>query len=822
MQFLADLRYACRNLVHHPGFALIAIVSVALGVGLNAAMFSYVDALLLRPLPVRDSGGIVQINSTSPGKRGGGMSYADYADLRDQTRTLAALTCYEMAPMGIAASRETLPQMNLGVLVSGNFFSGLGIDIPLGRGFTADEDTTPGRDLVAVISHSLWERMFTSDPNVMGRKVRLNGSEFTVIGVAPAGFTGPQAWVLPDVYVPMHAYEQAIPNVSHDFLTARGTRPLTLLGRLKPGVSEAQAQAELQTVAQRLAAQYPATNRDHGVTALNYRRARFENDPLDAIFSLMLMGISSLVLVIACANVANLVLERGAARVKEIAIRMAIGGNRWQLVRQLLAESLLLALAGGSAGLAVAYAGQQYLLAIPVPADFPISLGVRMDTHLLVFSLAVSIATGLVFGLIPAFRATRADLSSTIKASDQGPSKEGLWRGRLAGRNLLVLAQLTSSVVLLIVSAFFIRGFSAARHVNPGFRVDHTLFFSVDTSLVRYDESKTRDFVRKLEDRLRDQPGIKDAAVSWTIPFSAGQQLERRVIPAGYRARANEPDPTAWSNTVDEHFFPLMEMPILRGRAFDSRDTASSPRVAVVNETLAARLWPNRDAIGQRLQLDKADGTEVQVIGVTKAEKYMYWAEPPQMAIWLPFSQDFGSHLLVEVRTTGDPAPMAAVARNQVRALDPDLPVIRASTMATYYRDRFLLGPRLMAQIVTAIGVVGLLLALIGLYAVVAYAVRRRTHEIGIRMAIGARPADVYRMVLGRGLGLTAVGVATGIGIAVPAGGFLQSFVVGTSTHDPVVLLSVPAVLTVVMIAACWIPARRASRVDPVRALRQD
>jgi len=344
----------------------------------------------------------------------------------------------------------------------------------------------------------------------------------------------------------------------------------------------------------------------------------------------------------------------------------------------------------------------------------------------------------------------------------------------------------------------------------------------VDTSQVRYDEAKTRDFVKNLEQRLRDQPGIKDAAVSWTLPFQAGQQFTRALIPQGYQARANEQYPTAWSNTVDEHYFPLMETPIVRGRAFDERDTANSPHVAVINETAADRLWPGRDPVGQRLRLGRADGPEVQVIGVAKAEKYLYWAESPQLAIWLPLSQDFNSHLVVEVRTVGDPSSMAAVARSQVRAIDPDLPVIRTSTLEALYTDRFLLGPRLIAQMVTGIGAIGLLLALIGLYGVVAYAVRRRTHEIGIRLAIGARPADVYRMVLTGGMALTGVGVVAGIAIAVAAGGVMQGFVVGTSTHDPVVLLSVPFVLAVVMLAACWIPARRASRVDPVRALRQD
>ena len=821
MRLIADLRYACRNLLRNPGFALIAILSIALGVGLNSAMFSFVDAMLLRPLPVPDPGRIVAITSTAPDTRAGSMSYPDFTDLRDQTRSLSALACYTMSPMGVSTSRDEVAEMNLGVIASGNFFSGLGIKIPLGRGFRPEEDSTPGRDLVAVISHALWTRRFASDPQAIGRKLRINGAEFTVIGVAPDGFTGPEPFVMPDVYVPMNSFAQAIPNSKADFLTARDHRGLTLFGRLLPHVDQAQAQAELAILAQRLTAQYPETNRNRGIAVLNYREFRFANDSIDSTLGLMLLAITSLVLVIACANVANLVLGRGAARAREIAIRMAIGGSRWQLVRQLLIESLILAFAGGVAGNAVAYSAQHYLLTNPLPYDIPISFGMRMDTRLIVFSFTVTIATALLFGLLPALRSTRGDLSSSIKASDQGPGKAAFWRGRLAGRNLLVIAQLTFSVVLLILSAFFVRGFTAARQSNPGFRVDHTLFFSIDTNMVRYDHAKTREFARKLADRLREQPGVKDASVSYTLPFDNHQNM-RRLILDGNRAKAGESYPTAWSNSVDEHYFPLMETPILHGRAFDSRDTASSPHVVVINEELAARMWPGRDAIGQRLRLDRVEDPEVQVVGVAKTSKYMFWAETPQMAVWIPFSQDDQSHVVVELRTAGDPSEIAAVARAQVRALDPDIPIVRMSTMASFYEDRFMLGPRVLVQMVTGTGVVGLLLAVIGLYGVVAYAVSRRTREIGIRMAIGARPGDVLRMVLGQGLGFTAAGIAIGIALAFPASKFLETFGPGASTHDPAILLSVAAILTSVMIAACWIPARRASRVDPTRALRQD
>jgi predicted permease len=821
MRLLADVRYACRRIANSPGFALIAILSVALGVGFNAAGFSYVDSLLLRPLPVPSPDRIVEVASTAPGTALGLMSYPDYADLRDYTQTLSSVVCYSFWPMGLSASKDGNTQTTLGVLASGNFFPGLGIEIPLGRAFRPDEDTTPGRDLVAVISHSLWERMFARDPNIAGRKVWVNGAEFTVVGVAPENFSGPQSYILPDVYVPMNSFSQAVPNARPDFLKARGYRSLTVFGRLKPGVNVKQTQSELAITAQRLAAQYPETNRERGVAVMSYQAARFQRNVIDAQMALMMMGITGLVLLIACANVANLVLGRGAARAKEIAVRMAIGGSRSDLVRQLFTESMVLAILGGIAGLAVAYAAIRMLQSLPLPSDYPVSIGVRMDSRLLVFSFLAAVATGVMFGLLPALRSTSGDLVKAMKSGDQGPPRR-VFHGRFAPRNLLVVAQLTFSTVLLILSAFFVRGFDMSRTLSPGFRVDHMLFFSVDTSLVRYDAPRARDFFRKLEDRLREQPGIRDVSISWTLPYDTATQQHRRLVLDGYQVKPGEEYPAAWQNLVDEHFFTVMETPLVRGRNFDARDTANSPRVAVVNETLAVRMWPGKDAIGQRIRLDRADGPEVQVVGVAKAAKYLYWAESPQMALWLPYSQEFSSHLVVELRTAGDPAQMAQVAREQVRSLDPDMPIARMSTMDAFYHDRFLLGPRLLAQMVTAVGIIGLLLAVIGLYGVVAYSVSRRTREIGIRMAIGARPVKVLRMILSEGLAFTAVGVSVGVAIAVAAGGYMQSFAVGASPRDPLTIAGVCAILAMVMIAACWAPAWRASRLDPTRALRQE
>lgn len=820
---IGDFRFAFRTLRKSPGFTFIAVLSLALGIGANTAIFSFVDAVALRPLPVRSSGSIVAVHATMPGIRLGHLSYPDYADIRDRTRTLESVVSFTSFPAGVSAGRDDLPQMSLSYMVSGNFFSGLGIDIPLGRGFRDDEDREQSKDqLVCLVSHTFWERHFNSDPKAVGRTVYINGREFTVIGVVSPDFSGPEAVVMPDVYVPLHAFRNAAPMVTEaEFLTSRKLRPLNVFARLKPGVSDKTAQAELATIASALAARYPDTNRERSVTVLSYRQDRYEQDSVDAILSATLMGITGLVLLIACANVANLLLARGTARVKEIAIRMAIGAGRVALIRQLLVESMLLALAGGAAGVGVGYAGVRFLEGLQLPSDFPLDLGIRMDARLLVFSLLLSLATGIVFGLLPALRATRLDLNTTIKSSDQGPGRVSLWRGRLAGRNILVSAQLALSVVLLVASGLFVRGFVAARKMDPGFRIDHTLLVSFNASLIRYDEAKSREFYKALVEKVRTLPGVKDASLAENYPFSSNQST-RNLVVDGYQPRAGEEKPYAFANIVDDHYFGLMEEKLLRGRTFDTRDTASSPRVVIINDTLAKKLFPNRDALGARMRLDNATGPMVEIVGIAKTGTYMYWAEPPTPFFWMPFTQDYDPHVTLHVRTEGDPAAMTTAIRDAVRAVNPEMPVFSVRSMEAFYDARAMLGPRVTMQMVGTMGLIGLLLAVIGLYGVVAYAVSRRTREIGIRMAIGAKPGDVLRMILGQGLVFTAIGVGMGLAIAFYASRAVSAFVVGVSPHDPAIFLSVPVILAMVMIGACWLPARRAARIDPTLALRQE
>jgi predicted permease len=820
---LADLRYAFRALWKSPGFTVIAMISLGLGIGANTAMFSFVDAVVFRPLQVSRPSTVVVLHSTEPGVQRGMLSYPDYVDLRDHARTLGDVVAFQTFLGGISASREALAHSTLAYMVSGNFFSGLGIRMELGRGFRDDEDTPQNKDnLVAVISHNFWVRNFNSDPKVEGRTLRLNGKEFTVVGVTGAEFSGPESWIVPDIYVPVNTYRASAPMVTAgDFLTSRRNRPLYVLARLKPGVSLKTAQAEVTTFAKGLSASYPDSNRQRTFTLATVFDDRFLNDQVDAILSITLMGITGLVLLIACANVANLLLARGTARVKEIAIRMAIGAGRWDLVRQLLTESMVLAGLGGILGIALGYAGEQFLASIPLPADIPIEMGVRMDGRLLIFSLVVTIATGIIVGLLPALKSTRMDLNITIKASDLGPARPGFWRGRLSGRNALVCVQLALSVVLLVASGLFVRGFTAARNMNPGFRLDHTLLVTFNASLIRYDEAKSRVFYKALIERVREMPGVTDATLATSYPFGTNTPSMNLIVD-GYQPGKDEPKPSAFANLVGDHYFELMETKILRGRGIDARDTATSPRVVVINEALAKKMFPNRDPLGATMRLDYDQGPVVQIVGIAKTGQYLYWSEPPTPFLWRPFAQDYDPQVTLHVRTKGDPAAMATAMRDTVRAIDPDMPVFSVRSMEAFFDAKAMIGPRLTSQMVTAMGLTGLLLAVIGLYSVVAYAVSRRTREIGIRMAVGAKPADVVRMVLEQGLMFTVIGVGVGLVLAFFASQMVSGFVVGVSPHDPAIFITVPLILAAVMLAACWLPAARASRIDPTIALRQE
>jgi len=811
---LKDIRQAIRLLAKNPGFTAIAALSLAIGIGANSAVFSLADALLLRPLPVDQPGGVVTVSTNTPGNSFGSTSFPDYRDFRDKSQSFAGLVAFEFYTFGFATSPTVQPQMRMGFLVSDNFFQVLGIRPALGRTFLPEEAKVSGRDPIVVLSYDLWANQFGRDRSVIGRTVRLNGIDFTVIGIAPESFTGMDPFIRPALYVPL-SMSQRLSAAAKDVLEDRSAANLELRGRLRPGVSREQAQAELIGIAKGLENAYPDTNRNHSVAVRTELQARWEQDPYDSALAVMLMALVGLVLLIACANVANLLLSRAGARSREIAIRLAIGISRARLVRQLLTESMILALFGGVLGLGFAYFGIRFLKGLPVPTDLPVVIGVQLDQRVLMASLLAAIVSALIFGIAPAWQAVKTDLIGGLRSAGLSSSA----RRRTLGRNALVVGQVALSLVLLVAAGMIFDGFRKALVMNPGYRTDHLMLMEFDTRFVRYTDDQSKIFYRTLSDRAAALPGVRSVALGQAVPMTPGQ-MNQTVIPEGYQFPKGQETVTTLGSIVDEHYFDTLKMPVLRGRAFTAADKADSKPVAIVNEAFAQKYWPNQDAVGKRLRVKDKNGQLAEVVGVAKTSRYLFISEPPTPYVYLPHAQNVSSHMSLFVESAGDPAQIAAPLRAVVRSLDANIPIYNARTMANIYHQRTAVILLMILQLISTLGLLGLALALIGLYGLIAYSVSRRTQEIGIRMALGAHRSDVLRMVLRQGFVLSIIGVAIGLAGSIALRPVLAVGLIGLGSSNPAVLLIVPLALILVTMAACYLPAHRASQVDPIRALR--
>jgi putative ABC transport system permease protein len=818
-----DVRYGCRMLASSPAFAAIAILSLAIGVGANCAIFSFADALLLRPLPVARPGEIYTVGSMTSIEAFGASalvsSYPDYVDVRDRTKSFDGLAAFTYLTAGFATNPSLVPRLKLGMLASGNLFRVMGVETTLGRAFTPDEDRVAGRDAVVVIGHVMWEQEFGSDPSVLGRQVLIDGRSFTVIGVAPSEFTGLNQYVRADFFVPLMMSPQLLSDPKAASLQARDARNLTIKGRLAPGVAQATAQAELATLGADLERAYPDTNKNRRFAVRTELQARMAQDPPDATLIAMLATLAFLVLLVACANVAGLLTSRAPARAREMALRLAIGAGRGRLVRQLITENLLIALAAGAAGLGVGYAGMTLFRQIEIPTDLPIVLAFQMDRRALIFSLALAVASTLLFGLSPAIQAARTDLTAVMKAGDSAaPGRRRRW-----GRSILVGGQVAVSVVVVAVALFMYRGFRQELVGGPGYRTDHLLMMSFDTSLVHYTPAQSEQFFKQVADRAREQAGVASVAMATAIPMSNDSVGDETIVPEGFQFPPGKDNATVLSSRIDEHYFATMGLPIIGGRDFHLEDSATAPRVAIVNEQFAAHYWPNQDPIGKRFRLVNADTSWVEVVGLTKTTKYLFIAEPPTEFVYLPYRQKPVHEMTILIESRADPASLAAPMREIVHRLDPNLPIFGVRTMDELYRMRATRIFNVIVGTVLALGVMGLSLAIVGLYGLVAYAASRRTREIGIRMAIGADRVAVLRMVLRQGLVLAVAGLTAGLVASVGAGELLNAaFPSGDNQRDlGALLIVIPIVLAVTSLAA-YIPARRASRVDPTQALRQD
>ena len=816
-----DLKHSARMLLKNPGFTFVAMVSIAIGVGANAAMFSMADALVLRPLPVPQPGGIIKVAAlpSAQGLRDPAMSYGDYVDVRDGARSFSALAAYQLVAAAFSTAPTELAQRKVGVAASENLLEAAGVTPGLGRWFRADENEVAGRNPVVVLAHDTWREQFDADPGVIDRRVQLSGIDFTVIGIAPESFTGLDAYIRPAFYVPLAMAPALNPNSSSGALADRDYRWLTVKGRLNRGATLAQARQEVATIAAALQNEYPASNRGLGLTVQTELQSRTSGSA-DTLLVTVLMTLSVAVLLVACANVAGLLASRAPERARELAMRLAMGARRSRVMRQLLTESLLLSLGGGLLGLCFAYSGILLFQQIEIPTDLPAAITFELDRRVLTVGFAVAIASALLSSLLPAWRATRGDLAATLKdASGSRPRRSRLWT-----RHGLVCGQVALSLVLVTVSLWLYRGTRLLVANGPGYRTDHLLMMNLDPALARYGDTQSREFFRLLEERTLALPGVVAVGLTSDVPLGTGQRDIVSVAPEGYRFPAGSTSITIQGARVDEGYFSTMGITIVSGRAFASTDTADTPPVAVVNTTFANRYWPGQSAIGKRIRVNGQDGQWAEIVGIASTVRYNWVAEAPTEFVYLQRLQGPSrvaqSTLLVQ--TTSDPAALALPVRDVVRGIDARMPIFSVRTMEDFYRARAITVSNVIVGTVAGMGSMGLLLALVGLYALVAHAVSQRTREIGIRMAVGARPGNVLRMVMRHGLLLSIAGIAAGLAAAAAMNGLLRAaFPVSSGVNPALFLFVVPAVLAVTLVAA-FIPAQRAARIDPLIALRQE
>jgi macrolide transport system ATP-binding/permease protein len=811
-----DIRYALRGLLKRPGFAAVGIVSLALGIGANTAIFSLVNTVLLRSLPVDHPEEVVSVSVRAKDDSISAFSYPNYKDFRDRNQVLSGLIAYRFVPLSL--SREGNNARVWGYEVSGNYFDVLGVRPIKGRTFQPEEDLGRSAHPVIVISYDCWQRRFGADPNVVGTAVVLNNHQFKVIGIAPAGFKGTEFVYTPEMWLPAAMIEWVEPGAT--WLDDRSSGNFFLAGRLKSGTGPSQAEASLNLLAQQLAQEYPDTN--EGQTVRVGPAGFILPDLRGAVlsFTWILMVAVVLVLLVTCANLAGLLVARAADRRREIGIRLAMGANRFRLIRQLLTESILLSFIGGVLGLLLALWMINLLLAFKPPIDFPLSIDIAVDWRVLVFSLLVSIITGAIFGLAPALQATRPALVTALKESAvQGG---GSRRSRL--RNVLVVLQIALSLVVLIGGGLVLRTLQQLQTMNPGFNPQNALIMSFDVGLQGYDRAHGEQFYRHLVERVESLPGVKSTAITSYIPLSLNYNSST-IFVEGQPAERGANVPTAMVGQVGPRYFETLATPLLEGREFTTGDTDKSEKVVVVNETFVRRLMPfvktNRDAIGRRISFNSAQGPFLQIVGIAHAGRYFNIAEDPRSFIWTPIFQSYSNSGILVVRTHGDPESMIAPIRNELRTLDPNLPIFEVKTLTDHLRLAFF-PSRVAASVLGAFGIVALLLAAMGIYGVTSYAVAQRTHEIGIRMALGAQLADVLKLILNHGVRLILIGVGLGLAGAYLVTRAITSLLYGVSATDPLTFILVSLMLAAVALIACYIPARRATKVDPLVALRYE
>jgi putative ABC transport system permease protein len=817
-----DLRYGSRILLKAPGFTAVAVFSLAIGIGANTAIFSLVDKVLIRKLPVEEPDRLVIVTANRGQGVLTGSNYPDFVDYRDRNDVFDGLVCYTQRALTLSEGGQA--ERIQGLIVSGNYFSVLRVRPALGRGFLPEEDKTASSHPVVVIGYGLWQRRFGADPALVRKTVRLNAYPFTVVGIAPPEFNGTIAGGAPDVYVPIMMMAQIATSPFDRSNLLFGPRSLSgslqVLGRLKPGVSREQAAAAMTTLGGQIARAHPNADGSprvepkfliedgsRGHTTL-LRDLRF---PLQ-----MLMATVGLVLLIACANVATLLLARAGTRQKEIAIRLATGAGRMRLIRQLLTESVLLSTLGGAAGLALAASISGLMVSfMPPNNNASLTLDNRLDMRVLGFTLAISVVTGILFGLAPALVASRPDLVSALRDEATVFGKKVR---HLNLRNLLVVGQVAVSVIVLVGAGLCVRSLRNLYAIDTGFDPAKVLVMSVDVGLSGYSRERGLQFYSEVLERVQRLPGVE--AVSLATQIALGDGFGGTMRGEGYAPKPGE-DMGSDFNQIGPDYFHVMKIPLLEGREFGQSDTTNTPPVAVINQTAARRFWPGQSAIGRRVIVGRPPYDQARVVvGVVKDSKYRRLTEEVRPAVFSPFFQSYRGDMTVHVRTTGEPATMLAAVRREVQALDRSVPLYNTRTLEEQ-KTSSLYTSRMAATLLTMFGLLALLLAAMGLYGVMAYTVNRRTHEIGIRMALGAQGSEVRRLVMVEGTAIMTIGLLLGLGGALAGTRFVESFLYGVRPNDPTAFAGAALLLAAVTLLANYLPARRASRTDPLMAIRQ-
>jgi macrolide transport system ATP-binding/permease protein len=820
-----DLRYARRWLWRSPSFTIVAVASLGLGIGFNTALFSVVDAILFRPLPVEAPDRLVEVyTSGEDGDTYATSSYPDFLDFRATNTVFSDMAGY--SPMFAALNLTERSRLVLGEVVTGNYFQVLGVGAAAGRTLLAEDDR-PGAERVAMISHRAWVRDHARDPAVVGRTLRLRGQPYTIVGVAPPEFTGMLPVLAPELWVPVaHVMEvepagiqDAVPSPGGtNRLDRRGQRWMFIKGRLRPEATVEQARANLDVLMAQITAEHPQTNRDRRVTVEPTRAVRVHPEADRALLpvGLGLMLVVGLVLLVACANVASMLLARATARGREVSIRLALGAQRGQLVRQLLTESVLLALVGAAAGLLLAWGITRSIATLPLPLPVPLALDLRLDFRVFAFTAVVSLMAGLVAGLAPALRATRRDLIGPLRGESGSSDVAGR---RWTLRDALVAGQLAVTMVLLVVGSLLTRSLVAAQQAHPGFSLGGLVLVAADPDMLRYERADALRFWDRAVDRVRALPGVESVALASRLPFSLNFNYDLIYVP-GHHAAGDRATATL-SARVSPDYFATIGVPLLEGRPFTAFDAPTAPGVIVVSEAFARRYWPGESALGKRIHLRGPDGAAFEIVGVAADHKVRTVGETPQPYVHFAQAQQPSTYQVLVARTRGDARQALGQTRTALMELEPNLVLLDDQTMEDQVAGT-LFPARVGAWLVSLVGLVAMVLAAIGLYGVTAYAVARRTREIGIRMALGARPSGVLGQVMRQGLGLTGVGLLAGAALAVAASRAVGGVLYGVGAADPVAWIAATLVVIGVAAAANLVPARRAARIDPYVALRME